>query len=110
MRRSTSFFVFAALAACGVAPDGAEGLPGDEAVAGFGINAGQISGIGIAVGVAVFNVEEINKIVAVVHSGGVELSLLKGLGLDGFGFVFLGEEVLALVVVADGKEALAFER
>ena len=44
---------------------------GDDAVAGLGIDAGKVAGIGIAVGVAVGDVEEEGEVVAVVHRIGI---------------------------------------
>ena len=41
----------------------------DEALAGFGVDAGEIAGIGVAVGVGVGGIEELDVVVTVVHDG-----------------------------------------
>ena len=46
---------------------------GDDAVASLGIDAREVAGIGIAVGIAVGGVEEEDEVVAVIH-GRIELS------------------------------------
>jgi hypothetical protein len=46
---------------------------GDEALAGFNVDAWEIAGIGVAVGVCVLGVEEEEEVVTVVHEGWVVL-------------------------------------
>ena len=60
---------FAAFGEQGEVPNLAlEANIGDKAVHILRVNARGIGGIGVAVGVAVFAVEEINEVVAIVHS------------------------------------------
>ena len=40
---------------------------GGEALAGFGIEAGEVASVGVSVGVSVFAVEEVEEVVAVIH-------------------------------------------
>ena len=86
---------------------------GDEALAGFHVDAREIAGIGVAVGIGVLAVEDEEEVVAIVH---MFVGLRFGDGLSGFcsGFgerscFLLGEEVLALVVIADRENSLFLE-
>jgi hypothetical protein len=49
---------------------------GDKAVHILGVNARRVGGIGVTIGVAVFAVEEINEVVAIVHVSDLSLLLL----------------------------------
>ena len=44
---------------------------GDESLAGFGIDAGEVACIGVAVWIGIGGVEKIDEVVAVVHDGQV---------------------------------------
>jgi len=75
---------------------------GDQSLVGFRVDARQVAGVGIAVGVAVSHVEEEDEIIA-VFDGAVVFASCRFL-------VFLDVKVLSLLKVTDDEAALLFQR
>lgn len=87
---------------------------GDEALAGFCVDARKIASIGVAIRIGVLSVEEEEEVVAVIHDVWLVVGIDIGNGLGDCGFLgfdrfFLGEKFFALMVVAESENALRLE-
>ena len=82
---------------------------GDEALVRLGIEARQIAGVRVAIGIAVRDVEQENEIVAMGQAGSCRLLLRRGCDVAA-GLVLAAIEFVALMVVADREERLASAR